>query len=154
MMTCFECGEDGHLARDCPNVSWISGTGGDWCGYCDERTRLIDQGDTCKRCTTCHPNRTRQLAQHRKCSACNNRVYSWDNSPCWHHQEIGPRPHVAIVTSGQAAPRDLRTVALAQAAESRAQRLAWLDVESSQDQHQDPAGDHQPGQHAEQQDPR
>jgi hypothetical protein len=56
-----------------------------WCGYCDERTRLVDLGDTATRCQQCHRNRRAQLAQHRKCPQCNATVYAWDFAPCGQH---------------------------------------------------------------------
>jgi len=56
-----------------------------WCGYCDERTRLVDLGDKVARCQQCHRNRRAQLAQNRKCPQCNATVYAWDFEPCGQH---------------------------------------------------------------------
>jgi Zinc knuckle len=132
-MDCYECGERGHIASACPNAPYL--TEGAWCGYCDERTRLIDLGDTVRRCTACHPERGRQLKQHRKCPGCNSTVFAWDNAPCGSHQRLGPKPHTALAPA-RGRPHDLRALALQQAAEARAARMAFLDEPGHQ---QDPA---------------
>jgi Zinc knuckle len=84
-MRCFDCGDDGHIAANCPNVTVDVGGKPRWCGFCDERTRLIDRGDVAARCQECHPLRHRQLKQHRKCPFCHMTVYEWDHSPCGEH---------------------------------------------------------------------
>lgn len=84
-MKCFDCGEDGHIAPNCPNGE-IDATGKPpWCGFCSERTRLIDAGDLVARCQQCHPHRARQLPQHRKCPRCHVTVYRWDEEECGSH---------------------------------------------------------------------
>jgi hypothetical protein len=83
--TCYGCGTKGHFESECPNAG-IDGDGkSPWCGICDERTRLIDQGDTVTRCRQCHPLRGRQLRQFRKCPLCHATVCEWDNAPCGSH---------------------------------------------------------------------
>ena len=84
-MRCFDCGEDGHIAPNCPNSEMDSGGRPPWCGVCDERTRHIDAGDVVARCQVCHPLRNRQLRQHRKCPHCRMTVYQWDNEKCGNH---------------------------------------------------------------------
>ena len=84
-MICFGCKLEGHIERDCPNTG-IDGNGKpSWCGYCDERTRLLDLGDSMARCQSCHPNRRRQVKQNRKCPSCHVTVYEWDHAPCGQH---------------------------------------------------------------------
>jgi hypothetical protein len=101
---------------------------GQWCGYCDERTRLIDLGDTVRRCTSCHPKRGHQLPQHRKCQGCGNTIFAWDNSPCGSHDQLGHRPFVPLPAARHEADPGSHRKALIQAAESRAQRGADLDA--------------------------
>ena len=84
-MRCFDCGEDGHIAPNCPNGE-IDKTGRPlWCGFCDERTRLVDGGDVAARCLQCHPARHQTLRQHRRCPHCHLIVYQWDNGECGNH---------------------------------------------------------------------
>lgn len=85
-MKCFDCGEDGHIAPNCPNGE-AAGINGKppWCGICDERTRLIDGGNAMTRCQVCHPLRHRQLRQFRKCPHCHMTVYQWDVEECGNH---------------------------------------------------------------------
>lgn len=109
MTNCFHCGDDDHLARECPRNKTPQTAGGrtrgvptTWCSYCDEATRLIE---TCKpgvtwmstveRCPNCHPLRYQALAQSRKCPNCHQTVYEWDHGPCGCHARPGvplPRP--------------------------------------------------------------
>lgn len=120
-ITCFDCGETGHVARECPNVAYVRGDGSGWCGYCDERTRLVDLGDKVRRCPDCHPLRGQMLKQHRKCASCHAIVYVWDLAPCDQHQEVGRQFEYVDVAKPER-PRDedsLRALALQQAAEYR-----------------------------------
>lgn len=84
-LNCHRCGTAGHLARNCPYTEIDASGKPPWCGFCDERTRLIDHGDTVSRCLECHPSRRQQPRQHRKCPACHVTVYEWDNNPCGSH---------------------------------------------------------------------
>lgn len=83
-LTCYGCGDKGHLEAECPNTG-IDTTGKPpWCGFCDERTRLID-GGLVARCQQCHPLRHQMLKQHRRCPRCKMAVYEWDNGECGNH---------------------------------------------------------------------
>jgi hypothetical protein len=88
-ITCFGCGDQGHLERDCPN-SGIDGNGKPpWCGICDERTRQIDTGHGMARCQQCHPLRRKPLTSDRRCPACRQLIYEWDNAQCGNHSGPG-----------------------------------------------------------------
>lgn len=84
---CWECGEAGHVAGDCPNKALASDNGKPpWCGICDERTRLIGL-DVVSRCQACHPLARKLLKQFRRCPHCHALVYEWDSSPdCASHK--------------------------------------------------------------------
>ena len=84
-MKCYDCGDEGHIAPNCPNSEIDASGKPPWCGFCDEQTRLIDAGDLVARCHTCHPLRNRQLKQHRKCPHCHMTVYQWDTEECGSH---------------------------------------------------------------------
>ena len=124
-LTCWDCGEAGHLASACPNIAYVRGDGGTWCGSCDERTRLVDLGDKMRRCPDCHPLRTRMLAQFRRCPACQMIVYAWDVADCGRHQEVGiQREHIDVEASKpRRSEDDLRALAAKQVAESRMRRV-------------------------------
>lgn len=79
--TCYDCGDKGHLARDCPNAGAVTSGNGKppWCGICDERTRLIGL-DLVSRCQQCHPQGRKMLKQLRRCPHCHATVYEWDNA--------------------------------------------------------------------------
>lgn len=92
---CFHCGDDDHLARECPRnrkpavqVRSPGGVPAVWCSYCDEKTRMVDLGHSMQRCPNCHPLRYQQLKQSKKCPQCNKTVYDWDHAPCDAH--LGP----------------------------------------------------------------
>lgn len=102
MTGCYRCGDDDHYARDCPSY-FLAEPGSSppsrpasgrtakppWCGTCDERTRLIELTDErMARCKNCHPLAHHELAQHRKCPACHQRVYQWDAMPCGSHRAV------------------------------------------------------------------
>lgn len=85
-MKCFECGQPGHIAADCPNRDELNG-GPPWCGICDRRTHLrTTPGGGVQRCPSCHPKRHESLHQHRRCPTCRMVVHDWDNSPCGQHR--------------------------------------------------------------------
>ena len=84
-LKCHSCGDRGHFERDCPNAGIDKSGKPPWCGFCDERTRLLDAGDLVARCQQCHPQRQRTLKQHRKCPRCHMTVYQWDNEECGSH---------------------------------------------------------------------
>jgi hypothetical protein len=84
-MKCFGCGDDGHIQPNCPNAVFDDRGRPPWCGFCDERSRLIDHGNSVSRCQQCHPLSRQQLRQHRKCPSCHMTVYDWDNAPCGEH---------------------------------------------------------------------
>jgi hypothetical protein len=84
-LTCYGCGDAGHFEADCPHKGIDADGKPPWCGFCDERTRLIDHGESVSRCQQCHPNRRKQSRQHRKCPLCHMTVYEWDNAPCGSH---------------------------------------------------------------------
>ena len=91
---CFECGTEGHMARDCPER--LASAERDqirpiWCGNCDKQTRLIDYGSAMSRCPVCHPLNNVPLKQHHRCGGCRERVYSWEHSPCGKHQLTSQR---------------------------------------------------------------
>jgi len=84
-LTCRGCGDKGHFERDCPNAGIDTSGRPPWCGFCDERTRLVDGGDVMSRCLQCHPARHQTLKQHRRCPHCHMIVYQWDNGECGSH---------------------------------------------------------------------
>jgi len=83
-MKCFDCGQDGHIAPNCPNGEIDVSGKPLWCGVCDERTRLLGL-DEVHCCPACHPQRNRMLKQHRKCPHCHMTVHQWDNEECGSH---------------------------------------------------------------------
>jgi len=85
-MKCFECGADGHIAPNCPNVGLAADGRPPWCGICDEQTRLIGiPGDRLARCRECHPLARETLKQFRRCPSCKELVYRYDTAPCGSH---------------------------------------------------------------------
>jgi hypothetical protein len=131
-MQCFECGDEGHIARECPNLGIVGADGKPpWCGSCDEITRLVDLGDTLMRCRQCHPLRGRMLAQDRRCPRCHEIVYVWDQAACGSHQAVGVhRDYVGTVPARPArSETGLRALARQQLAEARAAHAdldAWF----------------------------
>ena len=102
-MKCYGCGDDGHIEPNCPNAVFDDGRP-PWCGFCDEKTRLIDGGALVSRCQQCHPLRHRQLRQHRKCPHCHMTVYLWDNEECGSHSssvaaERPDRAHIDAIVA-------------------------------------------------------
>jgi Zinc knuckle len=101
---CFECGDDGHVSRNCPNREMLTGEprARTWCGMCDKQTRLVDLGDSMKRCPDCHPLAGQFLKQHTRCGDCRKIIFIWDRSPCDMHDEVGKqRVYVAPGTRNQ-----------------------------------------------------
>ena len=102
MTNCYHCGDEDHMARECPRNKQVTstptrgrGVPATWCSYCDEKTRLVDLGYAMQRCPSCHPLRYQALAQSRKCPSCNATVFEWDHAPCGCHAIPGeplPRP--------------------------------------------------------------
>jgi len=102
--TCFDCGDRGHVAADCPNRE-ITDTRPRWCGVCDPRTRLVAvnrDATEVTRCQECHPTPRKPLAQHKRCPACKMIVHEWDTAACGEHSVPGapmtvrgPRPRGA-----------------------------------------------------------
>ncbi|MGH3220031.1 MAG: hypothetical protein ACRDPY_15225 [Streptosporangiaceae bacterium] len=87
---CFECGDDGHYAADCPNRAAVGADGRPpWCGFCDEQTRHIDTGRGIARCRQCHPLGRKLLPSDRRCASCHQLIYEWDNNPCGSHSGPG-----------------------------------------------------------------
>lgn len=89
---CFQCQEYGHLARDCPSVKFAAELGTDdsrplWCGHCDQRTRLLYDDDSARRCPECHPEK--DLPPQFRICKCGNAVYRWDRTECGSHQPVG-----------------------------------------------------------------
>lgn len=85
-MKCFSCGDDGHIAPNCPNVELAGDGRPPWCGICDERTRLIGvPGGMLSRCQECHPLARESLKQFRRCPSCKQLVYAYDSAPCGSH---------------------------------------------------------------------
>lgn len=122
-MNCYECGSGDHLARDCPNVEHLGNGHPMWCGRCDQKTRHYYADDGRLHRCQCHGLSHLSLPQHRRCASCKATIYAWDSTPCGSHAEPGqPRVYVGIEPK-HAKPKDHRTLALAQAAESRAARI-------------------------------
>ena len=112
-MRCFDCGQDGHIAPNCPNGEIDKSGKPPWCGFCDETTRLIDAGDLVARCQECHPLRHRVVTQHRKCPHCHMTVYKWDTGECGSHSspvaaERRPdRAHVKAIVAANSGDGEL-----------------------------------------------
>ena len=106
-MECFNCGQQGHMSRDCQWEADLNETSGPpgWCGVCDPRTRLLtlDSGGAMARCPSCcprhgssaqcppdcprHPDQL--LAQHARCHRCRKIVYAWEAGlPCTVHRIV------------------------------------------------------------------
>ena len=124
---CYECGDTGHIAPNCPNKAWtVSDSSGDgrpaWCGMCDQRSRHVDLPDgRVKRCQ-CHPESHLQLKRHRKCPICHRTIVEWDSAnDCDLHILAGAqRPYVG---AGPDQPKaSLQSEAARQVAEARAAR--------------------------------
>lgn len=88
-LTCYGCGDKGHIERECPNAAIDAGGKPGWCGICDERTRLHETETGMIRCQQCHPLRRQQLKQNRKCPLCKVTIVEWDNAPCGSHAIAG-----------------------------------------------------------------
>lgn len=122
---CFDCGEYGHLSKDCPARNYAAELGDGkppWCGaeICDRETRLVytetADGLKASRCHVCHPRSHLLPAQFARCRGCGHVVYDWDKrSECGSHQPVGKR--LEYVTAGKS-----EASAGGQAAESRKAR--------------------------------
>lgn len=135
MARCYECGDEGHMARSCPNLFAIrqdqERADGKpmWCGHCDRRTRLVliitADGEKVKRCD-CHPESHKLPVQFATCPRCRNVVYQWDTAPCEKHQAVGVhRPYRAPEpTPPRRSESELIAIARQQLAEDRAARIA------------------------------
>ena len=97
-ITCFKCGNRGHMARDCDCADYAAELGdGDkppWCGMCDRQTRLVhfsrDGHDAARRCDTCHPSGHLLPAQFKRCGNCKSVIYIWDlRTECGSHRPVG-----------------------------------------------------------------
>jgi hypothetical protein len=84
-MKCYECGDEGHIATDCPNGAADDGKP-PWCGICDPYTRLVGNSAGIPiRCPDCHPLRGQRLNQFKRCPACKMQIHDWDTAPCGQH---------------------------------------------------------------------
>lgn len=125
MSWCSICGEDDHGQQDC-------------------ELRLGNRRP---------PDQAGLLPQYRRCRTCQQVTHAWDNMPCGQHSVPGaelPRGEAPPVTPPRPRRGDLRALALQQAAESRASRLACLDQPR---RHQHPHGHAQPDDDSEQYQP-
>lgn len=130
-MKCFDCGQEGHIAPQCPYQDDLADPAGrdtPRCGYCDPRTRqLATAGDRVTRCPECHPLRSKMLAQHKRCPHCHKITVIWDTAQdCEHHiLAAAGRPYVPVERT---APErlltedELRDMARQQVSESRSTR--------------------------------
>jgi zinc knuckle protein len=85
-MKCFSCGDQGHVASNCPNAELAADGRPPWCGICDQRTRLIGvPGGMLARCQECHPLARENLKQFRRCQSCRELIYEYDTAPCGYH---------------------------------------------------------------------
>jgi len=116
LITCHECGDSGHIARECPNLTHVSegrASWPPWCGECDEKNRWLDMSDRVRRCPRCHPLRGRDLKQHHICGNCKQRIYTWDQAPCSDHQPLAVTAHGhRAVTIYQPGEQDISRPAL------------------------------------------
>lgn len=125
MPRCFDCGDTGHMAYNCPNRAAINDGRPIWCGTCDEHSRHVQAdatGDAMKRCH-CHPGSHKMLPQHRRCPSCRTVVYTWNTSGCDGHRLVGAHlPYAPPVPPRGPDHERLRLVAAQQVAEFREQR--------------------------------
>ena len=122
---CFDCGEYGHLSKDCPRREYAAELGDGkppWCGreICDRETRLVYTGTAdglkASRCPHCHPRSQSLPVQFGRCRGCGHVVYSWDKrSECGKHQPVGKQ--LEYLKTGKS-----EVSAAEQAAESRKAR--------------------------------
>lgn len=113
-ITCFKCGNRGHMARDCDDQNYAAEIGdGDkpmWCGMCDRDTRLVfhvrDGREAARRCGTCNPSGHLLAVQFKRCKDCKAVIYIWDSrTECGNHPPVGRHLEVQgkAQTKGKAA---------------------------------------------------
>ena len=89
---CFGCGAAGYVQSECPYCADVTDRRPAWCTICDQRTRLVTvdlERGTVKKCPSCHPSPMKQSVQHRRCPSCKAITYSWDDTECGKHREVG-----------------------------------------------------------------
>lgn len=100
-----------------------------YCGICGDDDHNESQCEL--RLGAPLPDQDGLLPQHRRCWTCKQITHIWDRMPCGKHSVPGADMTVIDappVTPPRSRTHDLRALALAQAAEARAERGADLDT--------------------------